>query len=232
MKEDQHIPYEALGRYLSGKIERDEKESVERHLKDCPFCTQDLADAQTWLTQNPEPKKPWWKSLWLVAILCALATDARSQPSRIYDAQHPPRFEEFPVTEKWQPPAAPIQLKTNAERLFMTRLRTASKESPNFAGHFHFATWGCGSNCYEGALVNLKTGIVVPPPLTKLESPWFMCGSAFEGSHAEVRLDSRLFIFKCGIWTRDLSKQIPSAYYFVWEGNRFRQLLIVPGKPI
>lgn len=62
MKEDQHIPYEALGRYLSGKIERDEKESVERHLKDCPFCTQDLADAQSWhAEQSPTAAKTGWR---------------------------------------------------------------------------------------------------------------------------------------------------------------------------
>lgn len=60
MKEDQHIPYEALGRFLSGKIDRDERESIERHVKDCPFCTQDLADAQVWQEQNPQPKT-WWK---------------------------------------------------------------------------------------------------------------------------------------------------------------------------
>jgi hypothetical protein len=232
LKEDEHIPYEALGRYLSGKIDRDERASVERHLKDCVFCTQDLADAQTWLNQNPEPKKPWWKSLWLVAILCALATDAQSQSQRTYDAQHPPRFEEFPVTEKWQPPAAPVQLRTKAESMFKTRLRAASKEKPNFAGHFRFTIWGCGSNCYEGAIVNLKSGEVIPPPRSKAEFPWLMCGSAFEDSNVEVRSDSRLFIFKCGIWTEYLYKQIPDAYYYVWEENRFRQLLFVPGKPL
>ena len=30
----------------------------------------------------------------------------------------------------------------------------------NFGGHYCFAYWGCGSNCQDGAIVDLKTGIV------------------------------------------------------------------------
>jgi hypothetical protein len=32
----------------------------------------------------------------------------------------------------------------------------------NFAGHYCFVYWGCGSNCQDGAVVDLKTGIVYP----------------------------------------------------------------------
>ncbi|WP_031497538.1 zf-HC2 domain-containing protein [Bryobacter aggregatus] len=60
MPEEQHIPYEALGRYLSGKIDSDEKASVERHLKDCPYCRQDIADASSWKETLPA-EKAWWK---------------------------------------------------------------------------------------------------------------------------------------------------------------------------
>ena len=53
-----------------------------------------------------------------------------------YDAKHPPRFEDFPVAEKWTPPAVPIKLMTPSERMFRTSLTNASKEPPTFAGHF------------------------------------------------------------------------------------------------
>jgi len=57
--DEKHIPYETLGRYLANKIDKEERESVDRHLKDCAFCRQDLADAQSW--QPPKPERPWWR---------------------------------------------------------------------------------------------------------------------------------------------------------------------------
>ena len=59
--EEQHIPYETLGRYLAKQIDKDERASVDRHLADCAFCRQDLADAQLW--QPPQVKRTWWR-LW------------------------------------------------------------------------------------------------------------------------------------------------------------------------
>lgn len=32
----------------------------------------------------------------------------------------------------------------------------------NFAGHYCFVYWGCGSNCQDSAVVDLITGIVYP----------------------------------------------------------------------
>ena len=62
MKQDDHIPYEALGRFLSKKIDADERASIERHLKDCEFCRQDMADAEGWRASQPEPLT-WWQRL-------------------------------------------------------------------------------------------------------------------------------------------------------------------------
>jgi len=75
-----------------------------------------------------------------------------------------PRFEDFPVTEKWEGSAAPLKLKTTPERMFVTRLTDASKQPPDFAGHYRFAGWGCGSVCAAGAIIDLNTGVVYPPP--------------------------------------------------------------------
>lgn len=57
MNEDQHIPYEALGRFLDNTIEADEKASIELHLKDCPYCRQDVADAQAWRAEQKAKQK-------------------------------------------------------------------------------------------------------------------------------------------------------------------------------
>ena len=58
MNQDQHIPYETLARFLDRRIDEDEKASVERHLQDCPFCRQDVADAQAWRAEQDAKNKP------------------------------------------------------------------------------------------------------------------------------------------------------------------------------
>ncbi len=153
-----------------------------------------------------------------------------------YDAQHPPRFEEFPATETWNPPSKPLKLASPSERLFKTRLTEASKEKPNFAGHYRLTDWGCGSNCSASALIDLNTGEVFPPPLARPHKTgwdrWISCVSSFEGTGTEIRLDSRLTIIRCGMnYSEELQKNLPDTYYFVWESNRFRQLLKIPGLP-
>ncbi len=47
-----------------------------------------------------------------------------------------------------------------------------------------------------------------------------------------MKLDSRLMIIRCGMnYSEELQKNLPDTYYFVWESNRFRQLLKIPGLP-
>jgi hypothetical protein len=75
-----------------------------------------------------------------------------------------PRFEDYPANEEWQGPLAAVKLVTASERMFVTRLTEAAKQPPDFAGHYRFAGWGCGSVCAAGAIVDLKTGVVYPPP--------------------------------------------------------------------
>jgi hypothetical protein len=224
LKVDQHIPHKTLDRYFSGKISCGERKVIER-------C---VADTPTWRTQEPEPKMLWWNRLWIVLLICAFAADVQSQTQRSYDAQHPPRFEEFPVTEKWQPPAAPVQLTTRSERMFKTNLTKASKQPPEFAGHFSIASWGCGSVCMASAFVDLKTGEVIPPPSPAPRKTgwdrWMMCTAAFEGSGFEVRIDSRLVKFTCGFNEPTAPKPLtPRVAYYVLEGNQFRLLLDIPG---
>ena len=169
----------------------------------------------------------------LVVLLAALGwaqVPVTSQTPK-YDAKHPPRFEDFPVAEKWTPPAAPVQFTTPSEKMFLTNLTNASKEPPNFAGHFRFVMWGCGSNCGAGAVVDLVTGLVYPPPLGARGdgwSRWMMSSGFFEGSGVDFKVDSRLVVVKAS--SSIFKASVPDVYYFVSEGDRFRQLLFVSGK--
>jgi hypothetical protein len=147
-------------------------------------------------------------------------TVARAQMPK-FDAKHLPRFEDFPVTEHWDGVPAPVRLATRSERMFRTRLTQAAKEPPNFASHYRIVIWGCGSNCRAGAVVDLKSGVVFPPPLSSGGEGWNRWGIGSEEIEHDIdsRPNSRLAIVN--------SMDVPDVYYFVWEGNRFRQVLHV-----
>ena len=58
-----------------------------------------------------------------------------------------------------------------------------------------------------------------------------MCVASFEGANDEFHLDSRLMITRCWLnYSGRAENDVPDAYYFLWEGDRFRQLLHIPGK--
>jgi len=150
-------------------------------------------------------------------------------------AQTPsPRFEDFPAPTEWAGPAVAPKLTTRAERLYRTRLMNAAKESPNFAGHYRFVEWGCGSECVSGAIVDLSTGRVIAPPLAESSTAvlhFSVCQSAYEGSGAEVRLDSRLMIVRCGLnYDQRLDRNVPDVYFFVLDDKGFRKLAQLHGK--
>jgi len=54
----------------------------------------------------------------------------------------------------------------------------------------------------------------------------------FAAAAVDFRLNSRLAVVKSGInYSEALKANVPDEYYFVWEDNRFRQLLFLSGKP-
>ncbi len=47
-------------------------------------------------------------------------------------------------------------------KLFITRIKEECKKGVNFAGHYTFVIWGCGSPCQSGVVVDRKTGKIFP----------------------------------------------------------------------
>ena len=88
-------------------------------------------------------------------------TVADAQPA----SDNPPRFEDYPAIETWNGSHPVLSLTTPSERMFRTQLTNASKELPDFAGRYRFVTWGCGSSCAAGAIIDLQAGTVLSPPL-------------------------------------------------------------------
>lgn len=84
---------------------------------------------------------------------------------------------------------------------FRTHLSQGAKEKPNFAGHYRFVGWDGGSVCAAGALIDLRTGIVYPPPprtTGKANGPerWIFTGGFVNGPFIDIRVDSRLAIVR------------------------------------
>jgi hypothetical protein len=48
--------------------------------------------------------------------------------------------------------------------MYRTRIRDAAKGRPNLAGRFIVVTWGCGTACLEGAIIDARTGMVTMLP--------------------------------------------------------------------
>lgn len=143
---------------------------------------------------------------------------------------NPPRFEDYPVVGTWNGPAAPLRLVTPSEREFRTQLTNASKQAPDFAGHYQFAGWGCGSACAAGAIIDLKTGTVFPPPLGGKGTGWkrwIFCGGIIEGRYVDYRRDSRLMILRC-----QEHFEGTSVHYLAWENAGFREILHVVEKQL
>lgn len=155
----------------------------------------------------------------LFAILGLLAADAQT-------GNRPPQFNDYPVTETWHGVPPRLKLVTPSERMFRTRLTKAAKQPPSFAGHYQFPIWGCGSACVAGAIIDLKTGSVFPPPLGGNGdgwNRWLICGGGgmIEGNYTDYRPDSRLMIVRCQ------NGDATDWHYLVWESPGFREIMLL-----
>jgi hypothetical protein len=151
---------------------------------------------------------------------------------RAADIKSPPRFEDY-LAEVWKGVPAPAKITIRSERMFVTRLTEAGKGPPDFAGRYKFAGWGCGSVCAAGAIVDLQTGVVFPPPLVSPEKTawarWMFAGGPVQGPYVEYRPDSRLMIVRTiagGKPPRGFT-YLQQTYYLVWETDHFREIMRV-----
>lgn len=118
---------------------------------------------------------------------------------------------------------ASLRIKGNdlAER-YRTRIRNTynSKEPKNefgevmglnFAGHYCFVYWGCGSPCQESAIVDLKTGLIYRGPDASL-------GFKYNRS-------SRLVVINPGYTTDDCAFCKQQYWILEERTKKFKQIL-------
>jgi hypothetical protein len=111
-----------------------------------------------------------------------------------------PRFDDFPTVEKFQGKPHRVDLSSHPNaRTFRTRLREGAQKGANFAGHFALVSWGCGNECGQGLVIDLRTGKVYglaePPSERSSGRAGSVKGDVLEFSRGvKFRLTSKLLI--------------------------------------
>jgi hypothetical protein len=126
-------------------------------------------------------------------------------------------FASHPVAERYAGPnTAPI-LKSQQDRAFRTKLREAAKQTPNFAGHYIVTTFGCGSSCVMGAVIDARSGLVTWLPFT------VCCWEDAQAEPVEYHLDSALMIVR-GM----RNEQERGTFYYLLQKGRLRPIATRP----
>jgi hypothetical protein len=147
--------------------------------------------------------------IWTLALSVLITCTASSQVKV-------PRFEDYRENAVFKGRNHPVVL-TQESRQFRTRIRDASRRKPNFAGHYIVETWGCGTSCVMGAVIDASTGNVYMLPFTVC--CWENYTDDFEP--IQFRPNSRLIIFN---GARDEKEGDAISHYYKFENNKFIQL--------
>ena len=107
-------------------------------------------------------------------------------------------------------------------RQFRTRLKRAIKnQKPSFAGHYLVTSWGCGSSgCNTGAVINAKTGVATPFPVSVASV--FPIKEKYkneDGQEQIYQLNSRLMIFAGNLGTENSSGSDMVEFYEFKNGK-------------
>ena len=166
-----------------------------------------------------------WLALLLVAAQAAVPVATRTQKSQpakrgaARRTKYPvpyPGFTQYSVYDFYGGPPAPVVLRTRKDRTYRTRLAEDSRGEPNFAGHYRVVWWGCGTGCAQMSVVDARTGLVYWLPLEYIDIP---DPDLDEEMRRGFQIDSRLLVVTRTHYDRERTY---TAYYYVFERNRFR----------
>lgn len=149
------------------------------------------------------------------SLIAIVAFTLASLPGSTIAQSRVPQFRDYAVSETYTGKTAPLILKRD-DMTFKTRLRWAAKNlKPNFAGRYILTTWGCGTSCIMGAVIDAKTGRV----------HWWnfsVCCWGYDVDEnfnpIEVRLDSGLIVFS---GARNEKEGDVGAHFYKFENGRF-----------
>lgn len=160
--------------------------------------------ANTFAERTPTPPPP----------LPVPATDTTANPgSNSANSASTPRFADYAVARTFYGEHAQPDLSDPERWGFRTRLREAAAREPNFAGNWVLTTWGCGTSCLTGAVVNPESGQVVWLP----GSVCCAANTDADFNPIEARPGSRLLVMS-GV----LNESGPdAARFYAFDGQSF-----------
>jgi hypothetical protein len=145
-----------------------------------------------------------WAVLLRVLLVPASATD---------------EFAKYPAGPALTTRPATLRVDTAHARKFRTVLRREAAAGANFNGQYRIAKWGCGTNCIEWAVINLRTGatwfaaqpatscFASDAPIGKPVPDWFdsrvnsrlfyLRGCSAQSERSQVRPSIRLRVEEC-----------------------------------
>jgi hypothetical protein len=134
-----------------------------------------------------------------------------------------PAFSRYPAVV-WTGKAKLPNLRSHKDaRLFRTALRNAAKEGVNFAGRYVLTTWGCGSSCTVGAIIDGRTGEVFFPK--QLNGFWWQFWNGDETKPFGFQKNSRLLMFlgfEPGDYNGDRRRY--GYHVYLWTGRNLKKI--------
>jgi hypothetical protein len=160
----------------------------------------------------------------LLGLILFLASDIFSQNNRTFAQDRVPQFKDYPSRGAQTRRSVTVDVRsTPYTSCFRTMLRETARSGVKFAGHYALSYWGCGSECAQIGIVDLRTG-------RSYVSPFFVTGLG-----VKTQPDSRLLVVND---PREVAKKfgddaahLPDWYrpeYYLWTGQKL--LLIKNGK--
>jgi len=129
------------------------------------------------------------------------------------ESQSAPQFESYATKADVITKNAEVRITGKMERTYITRLRYAAKQKPNFAGHYILTAWGCGASCLVPVAIDARTGVVV----------WLnfsvCCWPLDVDKPLEFKLTSTLLIVR-----GSRNENGGGTYYYVLKDQRFSLL--------
>lgn len=165
----------------------------------------------------------------LLLLLAAAAPATGPQPPcaiRLDMVPNAPRFEDFaaPVAPPVLRPKRPV-LDTADKRRYRTRITEGAEEGERFAGRFTLATWGCGTQCLQFAIIDPASGAVF------YRDPNGIAGAPWHEGYFEFRRDSRLIVL-VGERLDTTGRDRTGVFYLEWTGTTLRELRFEPQEKV
>lgn len=135
-----------------------------------------------------------------------------------------PTFEQFPV-ERESIHCAAAKFETPQQERDRTWFQNMERRMPTFAGHYCAVEMPCGPDCWRIGMVDARTGKLHGSPFRTRESPFFLPPPNWNSQQPRYTGSSRLMIVP------NVCPNVPEScgtFYFLWEGNAFRQIARKP----